>query len=572
MPIHNNDIAEIFERIADILELKGENAFRIRAYRNAARTVSGLSQSIADMVETHKNLSELPGIGNDLARKIEEYVTTGKMRFFEELKDSIPSELSYLMDISGLGPGRVRQIYEKLGIKTLDDLALAAKENKIQRLAGFGVKTEQSILEGIQQIKQGKKRLRLPVAEQIAFPLVEYLRKSTGTHSIEIAGSFRRRLETVGDLDILASCDTSTDIIDRFIKYEDVRKVVARGATRTSVLLRSGLQVDLRVVQDESYGAALHYFTGSKEHNIAVRKIGMRRNLKINEYGVYRGDVFIGGKTEKEVYDSVGLPYIDPELRENRGEIEAAQKGRLPRLITADDIKGDLHVHTSLTDGRNTLMEMAEAAKRRGYQYIANTEHSKRLTVAKGLDVKGLAEQIEAIDLANKDLHGFVILKGIEVDILEDGSLDLPDEILKELDVVVGAIHSHFGLSQAKQTQRVLRAIQDARMNILAHPTGRMINERNPYQIDMEAVMKAAKKNRCVMELNAQPMRLDLNDLHCKMAKDIGVRIALSTDSHSVEGYEALHYGISQARRGWLEPVDVINTRGLEDLLKLLKR
>lgn len=572
MPIHNNDISETFDKIADLLEIKGANQFRIRAYRNAARTAGGLSQNISDMVKQNKDLKTISGIGKDLAQKIKEIVTTGKLSFLDNLKKDMPSELSQLMDIAGLGPKRVKIIYEKLDIKNLQDLKKAARNQKIRKLPGFGAKTEASILDGIDQVKQNKKRLILPVAEQYAQTLVEYLKKDKSVKSIDIAGSYRRQIETIGDLDILVTCHKGSNIVERFVKYEDVQKIISKGNTRSSVILRSGLQVDLRIVPQKSYGAALHYFTGSKTHNIAIRKMGIKKKLKINEYGVYRGKKCIGGKTEKEIFKCVDLPYIEPELRENRGEIEAAKKSKLPQLITIEDLKGDLHTHTKATDGHNTLEEMADEAKRKGYEYFANTEHSQHLTVAKGFDPKRLAKHIKKIDTLNKKLSGIVILKSIEVDILEDGSLDLPDDILKELDIVVGAIHSKFNLSENKQTKRILKAMDNPYFNILAHPTGRGINGRPPYDVNMEKIIKAAKQRHCFLELNAQPERLDINDIHCKMTKEMGVKIAISTDAHSIDDFRLIKYGIGQARRGWIKKNDVINTRSLNELKKLLKK
>jgi DNA polymerase (family X) len=409
-------------------------------------------------------------------------------------------------------------------------------------------------------------------AEQRAQPLVEYLKEGKGIKKVTVAGSYRRRKETVGDLDILVTCRKGSKVMDRFVDYEDVQKVVSKGTTRATIVLRSGLHVDLRVVPQVSYGAALHYFTWSKAHNIAVRKLGVKKNLKINEYGVFKGDERIAGKTEKEVYDQVDLPYIEPELRENRGELEAAGKGRLPRLIGLDDLRGDLHAHTTETDGHATLEEMANAAKEYGHDYLAITNHSKKVTMAHGLDAGRLAEEIEEIDQLNGKLSDIVLLKGIEVDILEDGSLDLPDDILKELDIVVCSVHYQRRLSREKMTERVLRAMDNPYINIFAHPTGRLINARDPYDIDLERIIRGARERGCFLEINAHPDRLDLSDVHCKMAKDMGLKLAISTDAHSIADLNLMRYGIDQARRGWLEPDDVINTRDLKQLRKLLKR
>ncbi len=572
MSTHNQDVVNVFEQIADLLKIKGENRFRIRAYRHAARTMAGLSKNIADILKEQKDLTQLSGIGKDLAGKIKEIIDSGKCKFLDDLKKNLPGQLSELMSISGLGARRVKTIYDKLQIASIDELSQAAKKKEIRKLDGFGAKTEQSILEGIDRFKEGKKRLKLPIVEQYARPLVEYLKKDKSLKEITIAGSYRRRLETVGDLDILITCKRGSNVTKRFTQYEDVKKVTSSGKTRSSVLLKSGLQVDLRVVSQKSYGAALHYFTGSKEHNVALRKMAVKRKMKINEYGLFRGKKSLAGQTESGIYKKLKLSFVEPELREDRGEIEAAQKNKLPKLITLKDIKGDLHMHTKATDGKNTLKEMATAAKEKGYEYMANTEHSKHVTVAGGLNEKQLSKHIKKIDQLNKKLKGIVILKGIEVDILDNGSLDLPASILKDLDIVVAAIHYKFRLSRDQQTKRVLKAIGHPYVNILAHPTGRMIHERPACDIDLKRVMKAAKEAGCAMELNAHPQRLDLNDIHCKMAKEMGVKVAISTDAHGTDDLDLVRYGLDQARRGWLEKADVINTRSLRQLRRFLKR
>lgn len=573
MPVHNSDIADIFNKVADLLEIQGANPFRVRAYREAARTIGGLSKNAAEMVSQDENLSELPGIGEDLAEKIKTIVKTGKLPLLEDLKENIPEELSDLMSIQSLGAKKINALYTKLNISSFKELQKAAAEGKISTLPGFGKKSEQKILEEIKRLKgEGAGRFLLVEAEQFVSPYIEYLKKNKGLKNIEVAGSFRRRRETVGDLDILATSKENSSLMDHFVKYEDVKKVLSKGDTRSSVILRRGIQVDLRVVPEESYGAALLYFTGSKAHNIAIRKIGQKKNLKINEYGVFKGKKRIAGKTEEEVYKKIDLPYIEPELRENRGEIEAAQKKSLPDLVTVKDIKGDLHVHTRATDGRYTLEEMAEAAKKRGYSYMAVTDHSKMVRVANGLDEKRLAQQIEEIDKINNKIKNFTLLKSIEVDILEDGTLDLSDDILSQLDLVVCSVHFKFNLSLEKQTERIIRALDNPHVNILAHPTGRLLNQREPYKVDMEKVMEAAEERGCYLEINSYPDRLDLNDIHCKMAKEMGLKVVVSTDAHSINDLEFMRFGIGQARRGWLESSDILNTRGLSQLRQLLKR
>jgi DNA polymerase (family X) len=572
MPVQNSDVSHIFNKVADLLEIEGANPFRVRAYRNAARSVAGLPRNVKDMIDSEEDLSDLPGIGKDLAGKIEEIARTGSLGQLEELEGRTPGALSELMKLEGLGPKKVKALHQHLNVVTLKDLEEAARQGRVKELEGFGEKTEQKILEELESFEGTEARIKLMEAEQRAEPLVAYLKKGKGIKDTTVAGSYRRRKETVGDLDILVTCRKGSKVMDRFVAYEDVKKVISKGKTRATVVLRSGLHVDLRVLPQVSYGAALHYFTGSKAHNIAVRKLGVNRGLKINEYGVFKGDARIAGKTENEVYEQVDLPYIEPELRENRGEVEAAQKGNLPHLIGIGDLRGDLHAHTKATDGHATLEEMATAAKEHGYDYLSITDHSKKVSMAHGLDARRLAEQIEEIDHLNDKLKGMVLLKGIEVDILKDGSLDLPDDILKELDVVVCSVHYHRHLSKKRMTERVLRAMDNPYFNIFAHPTGRLINERDPYEIDLEKIMEGAKERGCFLEINAHPDRLDLSDSHAKMAKDMGLKLAISTDAHGIADLDFIRYGIDQARRGWLEPDDVITTRSLKQLRKLLKR
>ncbi|SHG11857.1 DNA polymerase (family 10) [Microbulbifer donghaiensis] len=572
MPVHNSEIADAFDRLADLLEIEDANPFRVRAYRNAARTVRGYPRSMSDLLADGIDLTELPDIGDDLAKKIQVLVETGKLPLLEEVEARTPPALSELMKIEGLGPKRVRALFLELNIKTLDDLKEAAESGKIHDVAGFGDKSEEKIRKRVEKFSGERPRTLLIDAEENARPLVEYLRKAEGIKDVIIAGSFRRRKDTVGDLDILITARKDSPIMDHFTRYDEVEEVASKGKTRSTVYLRSGIQVDLRVVPQVSYGAAQHYFTGSKAHNIAVRKMGIKKGYKINEYGVFDGDQRIAGKTEKSVYAAVGLPFIPPELRENHGELEAAGQGNLPKLITLENIRGNLHTHTKASDGHNTLREMAEAAAKLGYDYLAITEHSKSLAVARGLSVKQLREHLEKIDALNEQLDGIVLLKSSEVDILEDGSLDYPDEVLRELDFTVCAIHQKFDLPRKKQTERILRAMDNPNFNILAHPSGRLINKRDPYETDLEKILEAAKERGCFAELNAQPQRLDLTDEGCMMAKDIGVRISIATDAHSTFDLEHMRCGVDQARRGWLEKSDVINCLPLQSLLKLFSR
>ncbi len=561
----------MFEEIADLLEIQGANPFRVRAYRNAARTVEGLGRDLAALVRAGEDLTELPAIGEDLAAKIKEAVETGRIAFLARLHKELPPAITELLKIPGLGPKRVKALYQDLGVQSLEQLARAARDGRIRQLPGFGAKTEEKILQAVEAHLSSARRFKLAVAAQYAAPLVEHLRKAPGVGQVVVAGSFRRMRETVGDLDILVTTLHPEEVVRRFADYEEVKEVLSKGGTRASVVLRCGLQVDLRVVAEESYGAALHYFTGSKAHNIAVRRLAQERGLKVNEYGVYRGEERIAGRTEEEVYATVDLPYIPPELREDQGEIEAARAGRLPQLVELADLKGDLHAHTKATDGKNTLEEMAEAAHKLGFEYLAITEHSRRLTVAHGLDPRRLEKQIDEIERLNARLKGIRLLKGIEVDILEDGRLDLPDSVLARLDLVVGAVHSKFDLPRARQTERILKAMEHPYFTILAHPTGRLIDERLPYDVDMLKIVRKAKERGCFLELNAHPERLDLLDVHCRMAKDEGVLVAISSDAHSVLDFGNLRYGVGQARRGWLEAKDVLNTRGLKALTSLLE-
>jgi len=572
MAVTNKIVAQLFDETADLLEIEGANPFRVRAYRNSARFLGDLAPSVADMVRRGEDLEELPGIGRDLAEKIQEIVRTGTLAQLEEIRERTSPELRTLMHVAGLGPKRLKTLHDELGVRTATDVREAAASGKIQRLKGFGVKLEQKILQEIERLKSRERRIKLVEAQDLASALTTHIEQVSGVQRVQVAGSYRRRKETVGDLDILVIAAHSADVMNRFVGYEDVAEVVSHGETRSTVVLRCGLQVDVRTVPEESYGAALHYFTGSKAHNIAVRKLGRKNNLKINEYGVFQGERRIGGTTEEDVYGRVGLPFIEPELREDAGEIEAAQEGRLPELIRLEDLRGDLHIHTRETDGRHTLEEMAEAAQRLGYAYMAVTEHSRRVAVARGLDARRLAAFLERIDGLNAKLKGFTILKAIEVDILEDGSLDLPDDILRELDLTVCAVHYHFNLSREKQTERIVRAMDNPYFRILAHPTGRLINERDPYDVDMKFLLEAAGKRGCFMELNSHPDRLDLTDTHCRLAKQMGVKVAVSTDAHSITDLEFMRFGVFQARRGWLEPGDVINTRCLAELRNLLKR
>jgi DNA polymerase (family 10) len=571
--MENIEVARIFDEVADLLEIQGANPFRVRAYRNAARTIGTLGTPVESMLEHDgRALEELPGIGADLAGKIADICRTGRLPLLAQLTRKTPESLVALLRIPGVGPKRAKLIYQKLGVRTLAQLEKAARAGRVAELRGMGPALEQTILKGIEQDKARSGRVPLAEAEAYVRPLVERLRAVPEAEQIEVAGSFRRRSETVGDVDILVASRKPAAVAAAFLSYPEVKQVLARGDTKCSVVLRSGLQVDLRIVPAASYGAALYYFTGSKAHNIAVRLMAVKEHLKINEYGVFRGSRRIAGRTEADVFRAVGLPWIPPELREQRGEIAAARAGRLPRLVELEDIRGDLQMHTDATDGKNTLAEMVEACAARGYEYIAITDHTQAVRVAGGLTGAGFRKQSRAIDALRKRVSTPLVFKGAEVDILDDGSLDLDDGTLGELDVVVVSVHSRFNLSKAAMTRRVVRALQHPRAHILGHPTGRLLGRREPYALDMAEVMKAARDHGVMLEVNAQPDRLDLNDLHVQMARDAGVTLVISTDAHRVQELDAMRYGVDQARRGWCEAGDVANTRHLAAFRKLVEK
>lgn len=568
MPVQNAEIATMFDQAAELLEIGGENQFRVRAYRRAARVIEGLPKAVGSLLKSGRDLSELPGIGKDLAGKIADIVETGHFDLLDKLKRKLPGELGDMAALPGLGPKRIKLLYDKLKVRTLDDLRKAIKTGRLRELRGFGPEIEKKLLGALEK-PQPATRFKLAVAEAEAEALVGFLR---GRGRAVVAGSYRRRRDTVGDLDVLVTAKDGAAVGDRLVEYENVAQVAAHGPTRTTVMLRSGLQVDVRAVPEESYGAALLYFTGSKAHNIALRGLANQHGWKLNEYGLFSGKRRIAGATEEDVYAKLGLAYIAPELREDRGEIAASLAGKLPKLVKLSDIRGDLHVHSDWTDGTVAIAEMAAAAQARGYEYIALTDHSRRVAMTHGLDPERLARQIREIDRLNEKLRNFTILRGIEVDILKDGSLDLPDSSLAKLDVVVAAVHSHFDLPRRAQTDRVVRALENRHVSILAHPTGRLIGEREPYDIDMDVVISTARKAGCYLEINAEPDRLDLNDLHAHAAKLAGLKLAVSTDAHSVDAFQCMRFGIDQARRGWLTASDVLNTRPLAELRKLLKR
>ncbi len=568
----NKEIADALNEIADYLEIKGKNEFRVRSYRNAARRISNLDKNITEMAKNHEDIESIPDIGESMSEKIEEIAKTGKISQLDELRDEMPAILIEIMKMEQMGPKRTRILYKELGIESLEELKKAAKDGKIEKLEGFGKKTTKKILKEIKEYnkKGGSKRFLLNDAETIIQPMLEYLKKEI--QNITIAGSYRRMKETVGDIDLVGTSNKAEKAMEMFVNYDEVKEIINHGLTKSIVKLRSGLQVDIRIVEKKSFGAAKLYFTGSKSHTIALRKIAQEKDYKVNEYGIYQGKKQIAGKTEEEMYEKLDLTYIEPELRQNAGEIDASKNNKLPELITTDNIRGDLHTHSKESDGTESIEAMAKAAKKRGYDYLAINDHSKKVSMAGGLDEKRLINQIERIDEINKKIKNFKLLKSIEVDILEDGSLDLPDDVLKKLDLVVCAIHYNRNLSRRKQTKRIVKAMDNPYFNILAHPTGRLINKRDELNFDMKEVMKEAKKKFCFLEINSYPDRLDLYDKFIKLAKEIGLKLAISTDAHSVSNLDYIKYGVAQARRAWLEKEDVINTRKWSELEKLLKR
>lgn len=578
--MENNEIAKVFYEIADLLEIKGGDHFRVRSYRNAGLVVEGLPESLKALYAEQgaDGLEGIPGVGESTRAKIIEMLTTGGCAFHRELLGEMPSGMLDIIKVSGVGPKKAALLHKELEINTLDELEKAAESGRIRGLPGFGEVSELKILKGIKDLKARTTRFKLSTALSYAESFREYLKQVPGILDIAPSGSLRRWKESVGDLDILTACKDPVAVMEHFVRHPDVKEVLSKGGTKATVVLKSGLQVDVRVLEKKSFGAALQYFTGSKAHNVALRDRAKRMGLKISEYGVFRekGEVWVAGEKEEDVYRSVGLPWIPPELRENRGEIEAALEGRLPAGLEFDDIKGDLHVHTKESDGAYTLEKMAEKAMQMGYEYMAVTDHSKAVGIAHGLDEARLNVQIDAIDGFNAVLKrkrkNFRVLKGSEVDIRADGTLDHPESVLKKLECVVASVHSGFGMATDEMTARVIKAIRTGYVNIIAHPTGRLIGEREPYQIDLAKVMEEARKYKVSMELNSYPDRLDLNDVNCMLAKEKGVLVAISTDAHSMRHLDNIVYGIHTAKRGWLEKKDVLNTRPLKELLKILRK
>lgn len=570
--MQNVEIAQLFEELADLLEIQGANVFRLRAYRNAARTLESMTASVADLVEQGQSLTELPGIGKDLAEKLVTIVQTGELPQLNELRTEVPAGVVQMLRIPGLGPKRAALLFKELNLTTLDALKAAAESGEIAQLKGFGAKITQTILEGLALIEQAGNRYYLADMKPSVENILATLAALPSVQQVSAAGSFRRRKETVGDLDVLATSTDHAAVMDALAQHALVEKVLARGDTKQRVRLRSGIELDLRVVPDESYGAAMQYFTGSKEHNIVIRRRAQERGLKINEYGVFRDEQYVAGRTEDDVYAAVGLPFIPPELRENRGEIERAACGKLPRLLELSDMQGDLHMHTTATDGTASIREMAETAKARGLKYIAITDHSKRVTMANGLDADRLRAHWREIEKVRSQVSGIEILRGIECDILEDATMDLPDDVLAEADWVIAVLH--YGLKQPREqiNKRLLTAIQNPYVNVIGHPSGRIIGKRPGADISFDDILKAAADHGVMMEINAHRSRLDLDEVHAAAAKERGIPIVISTDAHSVHGFEEMQFGVFQARRAGLEAQDVANAHSWEQFQKQLRR
>jgi len=567
----NAEIAAVFEQLADLLEFQGANPFRVRAYRNGARAIKDLPEAVEDVAnDPDRQLTDVPGIGKDLAEKMMTLLMTDSLPQLEELLAEIPESVLAILRVPGLGPKRAALLHHELGINDLDQLRAACESHEVRALKGFGAKTEAAILDGLEIAAQAGERTYWAHADEIARAVLDHLRSCPAIEKMEIAGSYRRGKDTVGDLDVLVVADEPREVMDCFTAYPGRAQVLVRGDKKTSIRLGSGLQVDLRVVPADSFGAALQYFTGSKDHNIVLRGMARERGLKVNEYGVFRGDAQIAGATEEEVYAALHLPCFPPELREARREFEWAAAGELPRLVELDDVRGDLHMHSTWTDGLATIEEMADAAKKRGLKYVAITDHSKRVAMAGGLDASALRRQWAEIDALNERLSGFRVLKGVEVDILERGGLDLDDDVLSEADWVVASVHYGQNQSRDRITRRVVEALENPYVCAIAHPTGRLLNRRKPYEIDLDAVLKAARDCGKMMELNAHPMRLDLDDVACAAAKNHGVPVVISTDAHHASGLESMRFGVLQARRGGLTRDDVANTRTWAQLKKRL--
>jgi DNA polymerase (family 10) len=569
----NRDIAHVLSEIADILEIRGENPFKVRAYQRAAQAIEGLATQLADL-RGKQPFTDIPGVGSSIAEKIEQLLATGFCAFHQELLKEFPASLTTLLSIPEVGPRKAQILHDQLGITSVDELEQAARDGKLRDLKGFGEKTEANILRGIERLKVHKARLPLAEAHPLAMQVVESLAIAAPVDRLEPAGSIRRMRDTIGDIDILVTSSEPQEVMDAFVALPVVDHVLERGATKTSIVSHNGAQMDVRVVEPESFGAALQYFTGSKDHNVRLRELAVRRGLRISEYGVFEVKTGrrIAGATEDEVYAALDLPWIPPELREDRGEIAAAQRGELPHLVEVEDIKGDLHVHTRRTDGHHSIDEMAETARGHGYKYLAICDHSRSVGMAGGLFDEELLEHATNIRAISKGLKGITLLAGVECDIRRDGTLDHPDDVLAQLDFVIASVHSGFKMDAASMTARIIDGLRNPFVDALAHPTGRIIGKRDPYGVDAERLLAAAAELGVAMEINAYPDRLDLRDTHARRAKELGVKLVINTDAHDCDHLRLISYGVATARRGWLEPQDVLNTLPLAQLRKRLRR
>ena len=563
--MENDEVAKVLDETADMLELAGENFFRVRAYHNAASAIRDHAVQVADL--SQEQIDEIPGIGADLAEKITTIAKTGELPLHHELASKFPPQLLELREIPGLGPKRLKLLIDILKIRGRDDLEKALRSEALRKIPGFGPKLEDRIRESLLQHEAGQsKRMLYAEATRIAAQIEAHLRKCTAVREFELAGSFRRRRETIGDLDAVAASADSAAVMKHFTAFAGITQVIASGETKTSVVLKGGLQVDLRVVPAKSFGAALTYFTGSKAHNVHLRRLAQARGLLLNEYGLFRGRAAVAGRTEEEIYRALGLSWMPPELREDRGEIEAAASGKLPKLIERKNLRGDLHSHSIYTDGHASIEEMVRQARASGLEYVAITDHSRRLAMAHGLDPARLREQRREIERVRKKVSGIAILQGIEVDILDDGKLDLPDGTLGELDWVVASVHYKLEQDATEMTRRLIKAIRNRNVDVIGHPSGRLLGHREPSKFDLSKILRVAREEGCALEINSQPQRLDLTDTACIAAKQAGVKLVISSDAHSTRDFALLDYGINQARRGWIEKEDVLNTRPLKNL------
>lgn len=584
--MENLDVTRTLTTLADLLEIQGASPFRIRAYRNAVATIDSLTRTLESMVENGEDLTELPGVGTSVAKHVTELLETGRITRLDEVSAEVPITLVELVRLDGVGPKKAKKLFDELGVKTVDDLEAALDAGTVQQLDGFGAKSAEKIRVAIEDHRKHTGRFQIHEAEKLIAGLFEHVRSAPGVDEAIVAGSLRRRKETIGDVDILARYEgDGTPVVEHFVSFNGVARILGAGETKGSVLLHSGLQVDLRVIPGRSFGAALQYFTGSKEHNVAVRTRAVRQGLRVNEWGVFRvpedaspdelgkeDGERLAGDTEEGVYEALGMAWVPPVLRENRGEVEAAVAGELPELVRLDQIKGDLQMHSTWSDGAVSLEEMALACRDLGYEYIAITDHSQAMAMVQGLTPERAREQWAEIDEIRERIDGIEIFKSVEIDILKDGSLDMPDDVLEELDVVVISVHSFMDMDRSTMTDRVLKAMAHPAVDILAHPTGRRINRREPFEMDVEAVLEAAADLGVAVELNANPNRLDLRDTHVYRARELGVPVVISTDAHAPQGLTDMRFGVDQARRGWLAPEDVLNTRSLSDFRAWLTR